>query len=437
LTIQPGFPTEWNYASLNTPDISFDFKRNADVETYLVKQSFQKNLSLKLTVEAKKDEVAKITVNGKSVKWTLLPESIDKPMLQIVAPAKTEFIIQITYKGKPFFYPDYSSWIHGGELKIKSNGLKLLSVYDPMKTTIKTRLKPNELAAQLPLLSNEGEFFIQVEQGTFRWWKPVSFFKINYPHMYLPPDPSYPDTKKKLEKISLDKYFNDKVTNIFKQQYLSPRPTSPTLQLPTQGIGNWTSPLITANIDDSGTREKAKTTGEIISSKGVPFLTPSDSLVKNIVFTSQWDNYPDSVIIALSGSASYLYLLMAGTTNPMQSQMINGMVIVNYTDGASDTLGLYNPDSWWPIEQDYYIDKNAFDIKGIIPDRLYLKEGKFAKAGSYKYTTIKGFTDFAIDGGAATVLEMQLNGNKTLLSLTVQAIANDVVIGLMAATLIR
>ena len=66
-----------------------------------------------------------------------------------------------------------------------------------------------------------------------------------------------------------------------------------------------------------------------------------------------------------------------------------------------------------------------------------MKEGKFAKAGSYKYSSIKGFTNRAIDGGAATVLEMRLDKDKTLQSLTVQAVANDVVIGLMAATLLR
>lgn len=436
LTIQPGFPSAWNYSSLNTPDINFNFKRNGDIETYLVRQSFPKILSLKLIVKARKDDIAKITVNGKSVKWTQISASIDKPMLQINAPAEVQYKIQIAYRGKPFFNLDYSSLVYE-DLKIKSNGLKLLSVYDPMKSATKIRLKSSELVAELPLFSGEGDFFIQVKQRAFSWWKSVSFFKIRYPQMYLPPDPSYPDTKKRLEKLSLDNYFNDKVTNIFKHQYLSPRPTSPTLQLPTQGIGNWAYPLVTANVDDRGTREKAGVANEIISTKGVPFRTPSDSSLRNIIFTSQWDNYPDSVTIALSGSASYLYLLMTGTTDPMQSQFINGSVTVRYTDGTSDELGLYNPDSWWPIEQDYYIDKNAFDIKAIIPDRLYLKEGKFAKAGSYKYSTIKGFTDRAIDGGAATVLEMLLDGSKTLQSLTVRAIANDVLIGLMSVTLLR
>jgi hypothetical protein len=238
------------------------------------------------------------------------------------------------------------------------------------------------------------------------------------------------------EKLDLKKYFNDKVTNIFKHQYLSPRPTSPTLQLPTQGIGNWCYPLTMANIDDRGLRKLAGSNNEIRYNNEVSFSTPSDTLLKNVVFTSQWDNFPDSVTIPLSGKASEIYLLLAGSTNPMQSHVTNGMVVVRYSDNTGETLLLKNPDNWWPIEQDYYIDGFAFNACCELPGRLYLKEGKFAKELS-SYTTIKGFSNRAIDGGAATVLNMFLNGEKTLQSLTIYAIANDVVIGLMAATLVR
>lgn len=54
---------------------------------------------------------------------------------------------------------------------------------------------------------------------------------------------------------------------------------------------------------------------------------------------------------------------------------------------------------------------------------------------NYPYTSIKGFSNLAIDGGAATMLHVKLNPGKQLKSLTLKAIANDVVIGLMALTL--
>jgi len=42
-----------------------------------------------------------------------------------------------------------------------------------------------------------------------------------------------------------------------------------------------------------------------------------------------------------------------------------------------------------------------------------------------------------MEGGAASVLGMSLNINKTLRSLVLKAVANDVVIGMMGLTLIR
>jgi hypothetical protein len=42
-----------------------------------------------------------------------------------------------------------------------------------------------------------------------------------------------------------------------------------------------------------------------------------------------------------------------------------------------------------------------------------------------------------VEGGAATVLDFPLKTDRTLKSVTVRALANDVVIGLMAITLAR
>jgi hypothetical protein len=237
------------------------------------------------------------------------------------------------------------------------------------------------------------------------------------------------------ERLDLKPYFNDKVVNIFRHAYLSPRPVSPTLQLPTQGIGNWCYPLITANINDSGMRSRAAMHNEIFTTRNIPFATSADSSENNILFTSQWDNFPDTVNIALSGKAEVLHLLMAGSTNPMQSRITNGMVVVTYMDETADTLLLNNPDNWWPIEQDYYTDGFAFTA-GERPERLYLKQGLFSTEPPV-YSSIKGFTEKGIDGGAASVLNLYLNKNKTLKALSVHAIANDVIIGLMAATLKR
>ena len=56
----------------------------------------------------------------------------------------------------------------------------------------------------------------------------------------------------------VEKYFNAEVDDIFKNEYLSPRPQSTTLQIPVQGIGEWCHPQLTAEINDSYPRRWAE-----------------------------------------------------------------------------------------------------------------------------------------------------------------------------------
>lgn len=235
------------------------------------------------------------------------------------------------------------------------------------------------------------------------------------------------------ETVDLTVHFNDKVTQIFKNKYLTPRPQVTTLQLPVQGIGDWPHFAATHEVNDEGLRKLAGEKNSITLPQGIPFSTPGEEGKKNIFFTSQWDNYPKEKSVSLSGKASHAYFLMAGSTNPMQSQLTNGTVIVQYTDGTADSLILRNPETWWPIDQDYYTDGFAFALKQPRPVRLHLKTGKFVTGDESNMN----FNGKKIPGGAATVLDMPLNASKTLQSITLKTIANDVVIGVMAITLQR
>jgi hypothetical protein len=165
---------------------------------------------------------------------------------------------------------------------------------------------------------------------------------------------------------------------------------------------------------------------------GLPFRTPAKG--RNIVYTSLWDNYPDAVTIPLKGQAASAYLMLAGSTNHMQSRIDNGLIIVTYSDNTSDTLALRNPDNWCPIEQDYYVDGKAFTTTSPRPYRICLGTGDVSRDLG-QTLNIQGVYGREIPGGAAQMLRMRLNPKKELKSLTVRTLSNDVVIGLMAVTL--
>jgi hypothetical protein len=124
---------------------------------------------------------------------------------------------------------------------------------------------------------------------------------------------------------------------------------------------------------------------------------------------------------------------MAGSTNQMQSRFDNGEIVVTYEDGSTEQLKLENPTTWWAIDQDYMIDDYAFRRPEAVPPRVDLQTGT---------VRIVDLMDFKgkgkkVKGGAATVLDLPLRSDKPLRSLTLRTLANEVVIGLMSATLKR
>ena len=239
-----------------------------------------------------------------------------------------------------------------------------------------------------------------------------------------------PDLTKHFKPQRIRSYFNAEVDDIFKNKYLSPRPQTTTLQIPVQGIGEWCHPQQTAEINDSVFRTLIRK--GIFTMAGVPFQTPA--VGNNIIYTSLWDNYPDSVVIPIKGQTEGAWLLMAGSTNHMQSRIDNGLVIATYTDGTRDTLTLRNPDNWCPIEQDYYIDGKAFQAPLPRPYRVCLGTGDVSRDLGAVFH-LQGAEGRRIPGGAAQMLYMPLDRTKRLRSFTVRTLSNDVVIGLMAITL--
>lgn len=233
--------------------------------------------------------------------------------------------------------------------------------------------------------------------------------------------------------------FNSNVDDIFKNKYLSPRAPYTTLQIPVQGIGEWCLPKKTAEINDSAYR--ATIDNDVFDTKhGVTFASPVKG--HNIAYTSLWDNYPDSIDVPAKGKAHQAWLLLAGSTNNMQSRIDNGVVMAIYTDGSSDTLRLRNPENWCPIEQDYYTDGLAFNTVTPRPYRIHLGSGMVSRdlyGDLMNQGVIKKHTRTAeqniIPNGAAQILNMKLNPTKKLKAFRIKTLSNEVVIGVMAITL--
>ncbi|TFW31366.1 DUF4450 domain-containing protein [Duganella callida] len=386
LTLRPGLPAEWDHATLTHPDLTLSYRRNGKQDKWEVTQTGARFRHLVLELPARSAKVAQVRVDGKPVAWQSLAEAIGAPKLRIELPFSTQTRIEIAWRDVP-------------------------------------------LNAQLTGATEDG--FNQVSQGDFSWWVADARAPKPEPTACTLSGPAWTNSGDAINAVPVDlkSWFNDSVTNIFKPgKYLSPRAPHVTLALPSQGIGAWAGHLNALPvIDDTGLRALG---GILTLPNGLRFATPAGT-GPNIVFTSQWDNYPHEVTIPLKGQAHRAFLLMAGSTNFMQSRIDNGEIIVSYTDGTQTRTALRNPDNWWPIEQDYFIDDYQFPLCGRLPVRVDLKTARVRVPDP---ATVKG-AGRDVAGGAATVLELPLDSSRQLKTIILRTLANDVLIGLMGLTI--
>ncbi|NDW11456.1 DUF4450 domain-containing protein [Bacteroides sp. 214] len=434
LVVRPGFPAAWEHAALQTPDITLNYKQEGNTDIYRVEQRLPQALELSLQVHARMSKIAHVTVNGEAADWKLIEKSIGCPSLEILTQA-TEADIRIEWGGTPIVQKTVSAVKEYGNndpVRVPLNG-SFRTVYDPQRILKGVSINTDQTALFLKVEGEAGHrtLFVQVQQDDMTWWQPVD---VEVKKEENPQTPAFVNVvTKKCAQVNMDNLFNSSVTDIFRNEYLTPRSPYTTLQLPIQGIGEWCHPKMTAEIDDSGLRASLKK-GLFDTRLGVAFRSPASG--NNIAYTSLWDNYPDKLQVPLKGKATRAYLMMAGSTNHMQCHMVNATVTVYYKDGSSGLLELTPPDNWCPIEQDFFVDNISFRLNAPRPYRVHLKSGLVSN-DLEKDLGIKGVYGRAIDGGAGVLLDMKLNPDKELDYLELETIANDVVVGLMGVTLQR
>ncbi len=512
LRIRPGFPADWQHASIRHPDIDFAFRRVGLQESFTIESKLPKPLKLELEIPALRDRVASITVNGVSAKFEPLTRQVGPPRIQIAAPAAARHMVVIEWKGNPPVTIPPTMLSRNADLTIETATAKILDVKDPQGILKHISQADHQLQASTSGTLGHRTAFLQLSQADLTWWQPVALdlrapaelipaktqdathlrfslrnntrdhwsgsacisigsqeirqniivpagkdsVEIAIPATKLPPGshpihvdmgndrkidgtvvnwkltPQHASTK--WQPTDLTNSFNAKLTDIFTNEYRTPRSPYCSLALPKQGIGGWCYFSSKGDIDDSGLRAAAAANNGIFqSSLGIPFMTPGTGESPNIIFTSQWDNYPREVTFPLSGRSSRAALLMAGSTNAMQCRFDNGEITATYTDGTTATLTLSSPINWWPIEQDYHIDSFAYSRPEPVPPRLDLKTAKL-RVMDPDACKSRGAL---IPGGSATLLDLPLDPTKDLQSLTLRTLGNEVVIGLLAVTLAR
>jgi Domain of unknown function (DUF4450) len=416
--IHPGFPSDWDHASLKHKDFDFVWKREGMKEMYEFDSRLAQVVPLSLRLPARTTSLPTMVVNGKRVDCTFDAAAVGGPMLMVTVPAARTYTISLNWHGgAPLATKGQPTLYRVGEMLQLPGGIGLAQVDDPQGALLNGRI----------VATGFHTVFATMRQGDAAWTMPIAFDVKAETPAFAPIPNMAADVPG--EQVDLSGVLKNNVTDIFARVYAEPRSEYCSLGFADNLLGGWANPDGRATIDDSGLRAAG---GLLKTAIGVDFATPGGS-VPNCLFLSYWKQDEPAVKVSLSGRARGIYLLMAGSTLPQCSRMQHGTVSIGYADGTAATLALRNPETWWPIEQDYLLDDYLFVNNAPLPPRVDLRTGQTRVLDPATFHG-KGRT---VPGGAATILYLPLDPAKELASLQISAELYGIVIGLMAATLAR
>ena len=443
--VAPHLPAEWNRASLRTPDLAVRFERTGDTDMLDIELDRAAALEVLLPVRARR--VTEVTVNGEPVRYGLVP-GFGHTLVRVILPTSLTVRVSVTLGDRlPQFGPLH---VHGqvGQAVTLHTGLpdaRLISLSNPQGVLVDAAVTPATVTAHLArppleaIATADGSHvgrhtaIARVQVGDLPQWQVIRL-TVDDPEAEAAAKALQVEqlpSGAKWQTVSLGAVLNADVRTLYQQAYLSPRPNTVSVQIGSDGYSPWTFPFwqnTPPEIQLDAVPQLLNSTGELLTPQGVPYAWPGEA--RNIAFTSLWDNWPTRVTVPVGRAAEALWLLICGSTNPMQCHIANAVVTLHYADGHEDALELVPPFNYWTLcplgaqpnsagqdensRSDYNYATDGFCLPPVPPPTVQL--GKNCRA---------------------MVLNRRLRPGVCLASVTLETLSQDVVVGLMGLTLMN
>ena len=363
--IEPSFPSAWDHASIRTPDFALDHQTNR------YRLRLAKPAAIRFGIPVRGDKIQRVTVNGNPVKFAIDP------------------------------------WAGYGMLRIEV----------PKTTSAEVVVESEGTATQLPMPTKEKSAgppggYLEMSKIT----GPVPRYQFTEVHVAAKANPGIlPEApaNARWQPVDMTAQFNGDVRGIFKQNYGSPRPATCSMRIGNDGWSAWT--FVHWHIPTP--EIKLDLSGEVLTTpQGVSFAKIAAD--KNISFTSLWDNWPKSVTVPVNASGEAIWLLVCGSTTPLQGKIANAILRFHYADGAEETLEIIPPENFWSLckfgLQDYDCRRDGFSLPKTPPPQVRLGENCRAMVYGWK-----------------------LRPGVKLVSVSLETLSQDVVIGLMGVSVMN
>jgi len=433
VNISPQFPAEWNEASIKTPDVALGFERADGKTTLRVGLAREAAMSVRLPVRA--GHVNSVMIDGEEARWELLP-GFGQSIVRLHIPSRTNAIVTIgTSAPLPQFEAKILQENVGEAIVLRADRARIVSFSDPQATLSDASVSDGVITGTLA--ANAAGHHTVIARVDAEGAPQLRLFHIDITdraaeQLLRAKTVERIPKRARWELIDISAALNADIRTIFCQKYLSPRPDTVSVRLGVDGYSPWTFPFWKAappviELDRvSGMRDKS---GRLVTPQGVPFHWGKAAIERNIAFTSQWDNWPDRISLPVNRSGDAAFLLIAGSTNPMQCHIANAVIRFRYADGISETLELIPPINYWNLAPISYSVASGGSSESIRCDYTDPSVA-FVVPKPYPQTVELG------KNCRAMLLNHRLRA-VPLDDVTVEALSQDVVVGIMGLSIMN
>jgi len=416
--VEPALPSAWDKAALRTPDVSVAFRRSGTKDVYEVELTRPARLMARLPVHA--GRVKRVVVNGTAAEHRWEPW-FGFGMVHVEVAKGSRFTIEMEVDGRRSPAAEVRAVKKVGErLELVSADGPILEVKDAQGCL--EGLEVVNGKAEARVTSRPGHYTVLARTGSAQsaHWA-VHKIQVTDPDgeaLRTAKTPLLPPPNAEWKTVDLRGNFNGDIRTIFEQKYLSPRPATCSLRLGTDGYTPWTFPYWGMKPPAIGLEELAE--GKLVH--GEWLVTPQNARFakfpddRNIAFASLWDNWPHMVSVPVNAAAESIWLMVCGSTNPMQGRIANAVLRFRYADGQEEKLDLIPPFNFWTLcpfgGVDYDYARDAFCLPRTPPPQVQL--GKNCRAMVYSWKLRPGIA---------------------LKEVALEVLSQDVVIGLMGVSL--
>ena len=416
----PQIPGGWDHAAIQTPDFQFKFSRENRLARYYM--ALTKPAALKFFLPVNAGKITSVTVNGQPAPWKLAP-GFGQSIINLEGPETKSAEVVIEADAISSVNQAIEISAHRGDnISLAPVQGRIVAVHDPQQVLTKANILDGKISGTVTAGPGHHIVFGLTQNGDAQYWQ-VFKLTVTDPQAdalaaaklvnHIPPAARW-------DCLDIFGSFNADVRTIYQQKYLSPRPNTCSLRLAENGYSTWQMMLDPKNklpeINLGNAPRLTTQPGRIKTPLGVPFHWAGATT--NIAFTSQWDNWPHQITVPVKKSGDAIWFLVCGTSNPMQVQIANAELRLNYADGVVDKLELIPPFNFWtlcPLNGfDYNYERDAFCLPKTPPPTVQL--GANCRA---------------------VVLNQRLRPGVDLESVTLETLSPEVVVGLMGLTIMN